>query len=75
MFAISKLLHDNASKEFQAVYYKNSESKTELFLNSLEKLSTDNSLGHDLEDFLNIYNVKIYEFSNLNNLTFLNVIG
>ena len=62
MFAILKLLHGNASKESQTVYYENSQSKTELFLNSLEKLSSDNSLGHDLEDFLNIYNVKIYGF-------------
>ena len=65
IFAISKLLHGNASKESVAVYYDYSESKTEIFLNSIKKLSTENSFGHDLEDFLNIYNATIDEFFKL----------
>ena len=39
-----------------------SESKTELFLNKYEQLSVENHLGHDLEDFVNIYNAKVDEF-------------
>ena len=65
IFAISKLLHGNASKESVAVHYDYSESKTELFINCIEKLSSANNLGHDLEDFLNIYNAKIDEFFKL----------
>ena len=34
-------------------------------MNSIEKLSSENSLGHDLEDFLNIYYTKIGEFFKL----------
>ena len=65
IYAISKLLHGNANKQSVAVYYDYSESKTELFLNKIEKLSTENSLGHDLEDFLNIYNTTVDEFFKL----------
>ena len=65
VYAVSKLLHGNASKESVAVYYDYSESKTELFLNKIEKLSAENRLGHDLEDFLNIYNTTIDEFFKL----------
>ena len=65
VFSISKLLHGVASKEAVAVHYDYSESKTELFLNNLEKLSSENNLGHDLEDFLNIYNANIDGFFKL----------
>ena len=51
-----------------AVNYDFSESKTELFVKSLENLSnkSKNSLGDDLDDFLNIFNTKIDEFFKLN---------
>ena len=65
IFAISKLIHGSTGKESVAVYYDFSESKTELFLSSIEKLSSENSLGHDLEDFLNIYNATVDEFFKL----------
>ena len=41
--------------------YDFSESKTELFVKSLKNLSdgSENSLGDDLDDFLNIFNAKI----------------
>ena len=47
--------------------YDFSESKTELFVKSLENLSdgSENSLGDDLDDFLNIFNAKIGEFFKL----------
>ena len=50
-----------------AVNYDFSESKTELFFKSLENLSdeSENSLGDDLDDFLNIFNMKIGEFFQL----------
>ena len=50
-----------------AVNYDFSESKTELFVQSLENLSdeSENSLGYDLDDFLNIFNTKIDEFFKL----------
>ena len=65
IFAISKLLHGDGSKESVAVYYDYSESKTELFLNDLAKLSSENKFGHDLEDFLNIYNAKVDDYFKL----------
>ena len=50
-----------------AVNYDFSESKTELFVKSLEHLSSEseNSLGDDLDDFLDIFNTKIDEFLKL----------
>ena len=67
VFAISKLSHSYAKKEAVALNYDFSESKTELFVKSLENLSdeSENSLGDDLDDFLNIFNTKIYEFFKL----------
>ena len=67
MFAISKLPHSYAKKEAVAVNYDFSESKTELFVKSLEHLSSEseNSLGDDLDDFLDIFNTKIDEFLKL----------
>ena len=65
IFSVSKLLHGNISKEAVAVHYDYSESKTELFINNLEKLSSRNQLGHDLEDFLNIYNANVDDFFKL----------
>ena len=58
VFAISKLSHSYAKKEAVALNYDFSESKTELFVKSLENLSdeSENSLGDDLDDFLNIFN-------------------
>ena len=45
----------------------NHESKNELFVKSLENLSdeSENSLGDNLDDFLNIFNSKIDEFFKL----------
>ena len=65
VIAISKMLHGNASKESVTVHYDYSDSKTELFIKSIENLSSENNLGHDLEDFLNIYDAKIDEFFKL----------
>ena len=50
-----------------AFNYDFSESKTELFVKRLEILSDEskNSLGDDLDDFLNIFNTKIDEFFKL----------
>ena len=65
--AISKLSHSYAKKEAVALNYDFSESKIELFVKSLENLSdeSENSLGDDLDDFLNIFNTKIDEFFKL----------
>ena len=67
VFAISKLSHSYAKKEAVALNYDFSESKTELFVKRLENLSdeSENSLGDDLDDFLNIFNTKIDEFFKL----------
>ena len=65
VFSISNMLHGSSGKEAVAVHYDYSESKTELFINNLEKMSCENQLGHDLEDFLNIYNAKIDEIFKL----------
>ena len=67
VFAISKLSHSYAKKEAVALNYDFSESKTELFVKSLENLSVEgeNSLGDNLDDFLNIFNTKIDEFFKL----------
>ena len=50
-----------------ALNYDFSESKTELLVKSLENLSdeSENSLGDDLDDFLNKFNTKIDEFFKL----------
>ena len=68
VFSISKLSHSYVKKEAVAFNYDFSESKTELFVKSLENLSdeSENSLGDDLNDFLNIFNTKIDEFFKLN---------
>ena len=60
VFAISKLSHSYAKKEAVALNY-------ELFVKSLENLSVEgeNSLGDNLDDFLNIFNTKIDEFFKL----------
>ena len=65
VYAISKLKHGSGKKEAVTVHYDFSESKSELFLESLKHLSNNCYLGHDLEDFLNIYNAKIDEFFKL----------
>ena len=78
VFAISKLSHSYAKKEAVALNYDFSESKTELFVKSLEKLSdeSENSLGDNLDDFLNILNTKIDEFfKNSTSRKYLNEIG
>ena len=62
------MLHGNAvGKEAVAIHYDYSESKIELFINKLEKLSHENQLGQDLDSFLNIYNTKIDDFLCLKN--------
>ena len=70
VWAISELLHGNVSKESVAVYYDYSDSKTELFVQNIDKLAAENCFGHDLEDFLNIYNAKIDEFFKLDHPKF-----
>ena len=65
IFSFSNMLHGNAKKEAIAVYYDYSESKTELFINNLEKLLSENKLGHDLDEFLDIYNANIDQFFKL----------
>ena len=67
VFAISKHSHSYAKKEAVALNHDLSESKNELFVKSLENLSdeSENSLGDDLDDFLNIFNTKIDEFFKL----------
>ena len=47
------------------VHYEYSESKTELFIDDIQKLSEENQLGYDFDDFLNIYNAKIDNFFKL----------
>ena len=59
------MLHDSSCKEAVAVHNDYSESKTELFINNLQKLFEENQLGYDFDDFLNIYNAKIDNFFKL----------
>ena len=56
------MLHGSSCEEAVAVHYDYSESKTELSINNLQKMSEENQLGYDLDDFLYIYNAKIDNF-------------
>ena len=56
VFSVSYMLHGSSCKEAVAVHYDYSESKTELFIDDIQKLSEENQLGYDFDDFLNIYN-------------------
>ena len=64
VFSVSNMLHGSC-KEAVAVHYEYSESKTELFIDDIQKLSEENQLGYDFDDFLNIYNAKIDNFCKL----------
>ena len=59
------MLHGSSCNEAVSVDYAYSESKAELFINNLQKLSKENQLGYDFDDFLNIYNTKIDDFFKL----------
>ena len=65
VFSVSNMLHGSSCKEAVAVHYEYSESKTELFIDDIQKLSEENQLGYDFDDFLNIYNAKIDNFCKL----------
>ena len=65
VFSISKVLHDDHENESTTVYYDFSESKSAMFIDCLSCLAADDSLGHNLEDFIDIYNAKIDEFFKL----------
>ena len=65
VFSVSNMLHGSSCKEAVAVHYEYSESKTELFIDDIQKLSEENQLGYDFDDFLNIYNAKIDNFFKL----------
>ena len=65
VFSVTIMLHGSSCEEAVAVHYEYSESKTELSINNLQKISEENQLGYDLDDFLNIYNAKMDNFFKL----------